>query len=46
MKSSFAFFAVENICKPKDAHYCDTKKRKQKQPKKGQIGKNHENWSL
>ena len=43
-KSSFAFFAVDNICKSNDAHYCDNMKRKQKPTKNGQICKNHESW--
>ena len=43
-KSSFAFFAGDNICKSNNAHYCDFLKRKQKPTKKVQIYKNHENW--
>ena len=44
IKSSFAFFDGDNICKSNDAHYCDTVKKKTETYQKGQFCKNHENW--
>ena len=38
-KSSFAFFADDNICKSNDANYCDSVKRKQKPPKGANLQK-------
>ena len=38
-KSSFAFFAGDNIVKSNDAPYCDTVKRKQKPTKRGKFAK-------
>ena len=36
-KPLFAFFAGYNICKSKDAHYCDSVKKKQNLQKRGKF---------